>query len=653
MRHRPQLLIIFVMLLQPLIFSEINVQYAEIVPQLIADNSDPDCQAFITYGGPGEPTVNYYIWDSKGGRDNPTHFGIATCIGSNWQTGKACHSSFFNPKPLSGVVYCAIEASTDKEVAGKCSIAARTCSDCPSGCGDAKCSGGETSSTCAQDCMFYGVEVKILSPECYATLHRGETFLLKISARKDGAPLKNAKVSSSGFFGSSALIEESANTGIYTAESTVPTTSEGVLSINFFVSDEGRVEKRTALVWVTPTLKVTANVLPIQKLGDIIPVTGNISSLGMPANGHAEVAFYSPSGRLMHIEQVIVSNGTFISYYHGALNDEVGNWSITINTTDEFKNSGSWSGLFLLAEFAPGSFLEVEHISPVVGVYSRGSTVSVTVRVKKEGQPLTGANAMFFTPDNKPVEMLEVGGGVYSATYTINQNDPLGVWAVITRASYKVDSGVVEGLSSHKVSIAESTLSIDITRPERASFGYGDTVEVVATASYPGGDPVNASRAFVSVRNEKIHMEQTQPGTFVAYYQIPPEREGEAILTVSIQDEYGNSGTKSATMEISGESLLFMLDRNRFIIIPAAIAIVIAAVTFCRNCIFASRKNRLIKRKDELIKLQAKLQAQYLKEGVIDRKTFYDLSAKYDSELQRIEHELSEIEDKGMKEVSK
>ncbi len=648
----PFLLALIVLILARIPFSQPDVQYAELVPQLIFDNADPDCQSFITYTGSGEPKVSYFIWDSKGSRENPSYTGSATCVGQGWESGKACHSGFFNPQPLSGVVHCSIEASVGSELAGKCSIAATACKNCPEGCGDGKCSGGENSNTCSQDCLFYGMEIKILEPECYTGLHRGEGFLLKVIVRKNGAVLKGAAVTATGFFGTAQLLDDGmsgddgAGDGIYAARATIPSSALGVLPVDFMIKDGALQESRTSLVQVVSSLKVVAEVSGVQKLGDVVIVRGNASSLGKPANGEAVAEFYAPSGKLAYTEKGALSNGSFVFSYHGTLADELGNWSVRVNATDEFENSGPWSGSFLLAKLAPGSFLDVEHVSPVVGAYSRGSTVSVSVRVKRDGESVSGAKVFFITPTNLPVEMSEVGNGIYGATYTIKQDDPLGAWTIISRASSEFESGTVEGGASYKVRIVPSTLRVEITRPERGEFAIGDNIEIVALAKYPDGDPVNATSAFVVIGSDRIHMEQPQQGAFVAYYTTPEGKEGEEMLTVEIEDSFGNTGSKSLALSVSGTSLLYTLDRNRFLVIPAAIAIIIGLFTFCKNCIFASKKDRLLKRKEQLLGLQAKLQEQYLKQGSVDRKTFYDLSANYDSELQRIEHELAEMEEK-------
>ena len=632
--------------------SQLNVQYAELVPQLIFDNADPDCQSFVTYAGPGEPQVSYYIWDSNASREHPSYSGPATCIGQSWSSGKACHSGFFNPRPLSGVVHCAIEALGNDELAGKCSIAASTCKNCPEGCGDGKCSKGESSSTCAQDCIFYGLEIKILEPECYARLHRGESFKLKVMVRKNGAALKGAAVTATGFFGSAQLLDDgisgddAAGDGTYAGSAVVPSSALGVLPIEFTIKDESVRESRDTLSLVVSNMKVVGEAGTTQKLGDLIVIRGNATSLGRPANGVAVLELYTPSGKLAYTEKSALSGGSAVFSYHGTLADELGNWTARINATDIFGNSGSWSGAFLMAKLTPGTFLEVEHISPVVGAYARGSTISVSIRVKKDGKPVSGAKAFFISPENKPIEMNEVGNGIYGLIYTIKQSDPLGTWTIVSRVSEDSKEGKIEGGSSYKIRIVPSNLRVEITRPDRGEFAVGDNIEIVAIAKYPDDEPVNASLASVLIGGDRIRMEQAQKGVFVAYYAMPEGRASEIMLTVEIEDGYGNSGSKSASLSISGTSLLYMLDKNRFIVIPAAIAIIIGFFTFCKNCIFASKKDRLLKRKGQLLALQAKLQEQYLKQGSIDRKTFYDMSAKYDSELQRIEHELAEMEDK-------
>ena len=99
---------------------------------------------------------------------------------------------------------------------------------------------------------------------------------------------------------------------------------------------------------------------------------------------------------------------------------------------------------------------------------------------------------------------------------------------------------------------------------------------------------------------------------------------------------------EDATLILCG----FLLFHGTVKPVPAFLAVLIGLATFLKKRFGVSRKQKLLQRKEELTELQRKLQTQYLKEGSVDRKTFYDLSTIYDSELRRVEQELAEGERK-------
>jgi hypothetical protein len=145
----------------------------------------------------------------------------------------------------------------------------------------------------------------------------------------------------------------------------------------------------------------------------------------------------------------------------------------------------------------------------------------------------------------------------------------------------------------------------------------------------------------VAIRGDHIRMEKASDGVYVAYYSVG-DVEGELMLTAEIEDGYSNSGSRSAVVSVRGASVLYLIEKNLVIAVPAILALVVGIVTFARNTFLRSKRDRLTRREAELVELQRKLQSQYLKEGNVDRKTFYDLSAKYDSELKIVRRQLGE-----------
>lgn len=635
------------------LFSQPGISYMQLTPSLISDNADTDCQAIITSSGAGAVTVRYFIWGTNGSRERPVYSGNAECIGESWGSGRVCHSGYFNPRPLFGAVICRLEASDGENLIGKNAFAARACgTDCPPNCGNGRCDDGETLLNCAQDCLSSRLDVIVRSPEQNLKVNRGDEIQLKVSVMGEGKALAGAKVTAGGFFGRVELLDDgqhsdgAANDGTYAGTVVVPDNSTGMNLVEFETNYGGFSDLQYVAVNVIGALQLDVVVGGPYALGDAVSINGRAVASGKPAAGESLLELYPASGRLVHSEKKTFTGGGFSFSYHSTLEDELGNWTVRINVTDLHGNAGSWTGRFLMTMLPAGSYLDVEHIGPVVGVYRRGSAVSVTARVKRDGTSVSGATVLFVAPDGSAVEMKEVGSGVYGIPYRIKSTDPLGSWTIITKASLKTDSGIIEGSSSHVVSIAPSQLQIEIIRPERGEFSIGDTVEVLASVKYPDGEPMTSGQVTLVAGGSRIHMEPAISGSYVAYYTIGGGREGETMLSVEADDGYSNSGSKAFMVLVKGTSVLFLLDSYKVVLIPALFALCVVLFTLVRKRFGHNRKEKLLQRKGEIMELQMKLQTAYLKEGSVDRKTFYDMGSKYDSELQKIDNELEEIKEK-------
>ena len=593
---RFQFLLISLLLLAALPISQPEITYIQLAPTLMPDNADTDCQALVTYSGTDPLSVRYLIWDSSGGAGEPQYLGRVECTGESWTAGKVCHSGYFDPKPLLGVVTCRFEATDGASSVGKSAVAARVCTkNCPPDCGNGKCDSGESAKSCAQDCLAYRLDISVVSPSPSVKFNRGEDLPLAAFVKSRDALVMDAALTASGFFGQVGLYDDGkhgdgeARDGLYANSVKISKEAGGVNLIRFKAESAGAGEVQYVTVNVAGSLGVSAELGESHTVGEVILVKGNFTLSGKPASGEAVLELRSPAGKLVYTENGAFSNGTLSFSYHSTLVDETGTWTASINASDAFGNSGYWTGKFGMAKLAPGSFLDVEHLGPVVGSYTRGSTISITARVKRDGKPVSGADVIFITPEDKPVEMWEVSPGVYGTPYTIKKTDPLGAWTIIIRASMKTESGVIEGSSSYGVSIAPSDLSVEIMRPERGEFEAGGVIEIVASAKYPDGEPVNATNAFVTVESERIRMEQSTKGIYVGYYQIG-EREGTVMLAVELEDQFQNRGTKRVIVLIRGTSVWYTLDKNRVIVIPAALALLIALARFLRNSVLRSKK---------------------------------------------------------------
>src|SRR2546425_801277 len=168
-----------------------------------------------------------------------------------------------------------------------------------------------------------------------------------------------------------------------------------------------------------------------------------------------------------------------------------------------------------IANVATGQFTVTAMMSVVVSqptsgtIVQRGQALTITATVANSLGAVTGAVVTADTPLNGQLTLPEVSStnGVYSISYQVLMNDPLGSWTIIVKAR---DTNQNSGASLPvNVTIAKSDLFVDamVTYNSKgvpaASFSTGDTVYPYFRIKYSGssGTFLTTGQYVVSVKN--------------------------------------------------------------------------------------------------------------------------------------------------------
>ncbi len=168
-----------------------------------------------------------------------------------------------------------------------------------------------------------------------------------------------------------------------------------------------------------------------------------------------------------------------------------------------------------IANVATGQFTVTAMMSVVVSqpasgtIVQRGQTLTITATVANSLGAVTGATVTADTPSNGQLTLPEVSSanGVYSITYQVLMNDPLGSWTIIVRAK---DTSQNSGVSlPANATITRSDLFVDamVTYNSKGvpttSFSTGDTLYPYFRIKYSGssGTFLTAGQYVVSVKN--------------------------------------------------------------------------------------------------------------------------------------------------------
>src|SRR5438128_1351216 len=200
------------------------------------------------------------------------------------------------------------------------------------------------------------------------------------------------------------------------------------------------------------------------------------------------------------------STSTSWTQLNGTVNTNVeGVYNVAVNQTSPTNIANVATGQFTVT-----AMMSVVVSQPTSGtIVQRGQALTITATVANSLGAVTGAVVTADTPSNGQLTLPGVSStsGVYSISYQVLMNDPLGSWTIIVRAK---DSNQNSGVSLPvNVTIAKSDLFVDamVTYNSKgvpaASFSTGDTVYPYFRIKYSGssGTFLTTGQHVVSVKS--------------------------------------------------------------------------------------------------------------------------------------------------------
>src|SRR2546425_5824423 len=182
-----------------------------------------------------------------------------------------------------------------------------------------------------------------------------------------------------------------------------------------------------------------------------------------------------------------------------------GVYNVAVNQTSPTSIANVATG-----QFTVSAMMSVVVSQPASGIIvQRGQALTITAAVANSLGAVAGAKVKFLTPLNVNLTLPEVSStnGVYSISYQVLMNDPLGSWTIIVKAR---DTNQNSGASLPvTVTVTKSDLFVDamVTYNSKGvpttSFSTGDTVYPYFRIKYSGstGAYLTTGQYVVSVKN--------------------------------------------------------------------------------------------------------------------------------------------------------
>lgn len=511
-------------------------------------------------------------------------------------------------------------------------------------CGNGICEAGEG---CIQDCQSKGLDV--LEPGNESFL-RGQELTIKVRPKGFVTFGMKPAISLFGDFGNVEFLDDgkhndvAENDNIYAATITIPETATAGYNKSIFtiISGDDKIEIVKYFA-VNPSITIDLNAQPSNVVvGQNLHIEGSAAKQGIPFKGNVLIEANSEAGTVFSTSVDADESGYFEFSYSPNQIDAGSVWNITATANDSFRNSGKdQSTIYVLSDGTAGQ-LKISLIQGFDRPVASSETVQVKANVKTEtGESLSGAIVSLSFESGEIFRLSENEAGVYSGAVQVPEGQSQGKSKIRIAARKINDAGVVAGFETFDFEVKENKILLGI-EGLLDSYSSGDTLALTITANNSGGSPVVGGKLEVTIGNEKKLAEEISPGKFVVSAGLEGTVEGETNISVVFEDASGKTEKIERKIIVSNSPVSFLIKNLGLVLIATVIVVAAVAAFLIVGKGERKSKNQLKQREREILKAISDIQSRYFNKGMLDRKRYYELMLKYESELKFIREELSE-----------
>ncbi|MAG21718.1 MAG: hypothetical protein CL943_00235 [Candidatus Diapherotrites archaeon] len=524
-------------------------------------------------------------------------------------------------------------------------------------CGNHTCESAENFTNCPADCDPGAITIEVLEFDASQSYMRGEEIFIKIKVLADGSPVSDPNVSVIGFFGSMKLYDDG-NHGddkkfdtVFANSFIIPANAiEGTKVLKITAEKRGVVGTVSVEMELDASLELSMTINDDRfVLSDAIELDGQLKRRGLPIQDTIAIYFLFDGNTLVSAYIEPDENGSFSYTYHTSVIDPLGKWTISAGSVDAKGNRGTSEKTFELYKGIQDFYYNLEFVEPLSKIFSRGDVMKFLVEITDEdGNFVDGANVNISLPNTETLKLNEITTGSYTNSYKLPYDFGLGRRSFTVVASKDINGFLFSGFSSKEAIIDKGKIFVDLVKPEKRIFYFGDAINFEFELHYFDNTSVSKAIVDLKVNNKLLQVEEVSRGLYHATYIVSDEIEIERMLLfMGVKDQSENLGEYSEEFEIrAGGGPLYSLQRNTIFIIGFGgvmlFALFIAAL-YVRKILKAQGHG---KRKVELERLIEELRQQYFEKGKIKSGEYREILNRYQSEIDEIDAALSAEESK-------
>lgn len=550
----------------------------------------------------------------------------------------------------------------------------------PPSCGDGKCIGQETCSSCTADCGVCPaptagtstttsgggvspVTMVIVTPVEPAVIARGTLRILAEGYVANHLDSDIRVVAESELFGEIPLVSnfENRGSGIYGANVTFNSSALAGEYRIIVKGEKGTHNEQEVLITINPEITIDTSIKEAYHKGERIDLSGLLTYFDdrfhLDLNASTIFLEINAANFLMNKSILVDSGGRFSDSFLISYAEPSGVWKLRLHVTDAAGNTGTKEFKIDVSTLPGVAYYTITFLSPQVNTeFVRDSSIPITVEVSLEGKLVEGARVDFRTPNGKLIQLNEINPGTYSTQYKLALDEPLGPWYLGVQAVKTVNNVTRAGGNRIFLSIIPAEMNLVLKSPAATGFFTGQKVDFEAEFRYTRGTPVLNGKVFLLLGEKEIKLEERGDGLYTGSYVFTAQDVGVESFVLNGRDIYSNTlpiVTKSISIKaISGPELyLRLFFYNIFLRYwYLFLLIIILSLAYTRPFWMKAYLTFSLKRSKEeekrIIEMEKHTQRDYFKTGVLTHENYEKLMHSYKVRLANLQERNSKLKQK-------
>lgn len=344
-------------------------------------------------------------------------------------------------------------------------------------------------------------------------------------------------------------------------------------------------------------------------------------------------------GKEIFSQQVVCQDGGFSFSYKTSFLDPSGSWNVTLVGQSEE------STVPVRVELNDDSaYYRLTFLSPAERTFKRSQSVFLSVQLTDSGEPVDGAQVVFYDVFARRITLRNSGNGIYDLNYLVPFDAQIKEWGlVVTATNEDRVLGTKGGERKIDSTIIPANFTFSVVEPTQQTYEQSDTIPFKVAITYPNGSPLkedNVQEAVLIVKDQNFALEANSEGEFI--YSYNPQFSGNQEIIIFAKDTQANQGQQKIPLVITCSFTCFLKNWGLIILVFVLVVGVVLRL-FYKRITMGMQLSQLKTEKEKTIQLIKDLQGEYFGRGVMPSSSYKKNLTSYKSRLIELDEQIKQL----------